>query len=255
MLELSLCLPLSLSCYLPLTASHTTFPSPHVQKSDGRGIYSLSLAEMEAERRNNSVCLTVDLDFNMTTTSISTSSNAIIAAAALKGDGSGGSTSDVSGVRYIQSTPPDSDNIVVTDKGKKGDGDGVAADAHEHEVFCGNSLQLDISRDCSLLFLKIKVLWGLNKFKPFIGDREIGHSVTTDVSPTADINIGTSSRSSSSICVTDENSSDRRTDEANRIFNLIDTTRLRLGDCRGELKREKENQERGRRRLMRSRMR
>ena len=238
-LSLSLCF--SLSCSLPLIASLTAFHS-HVQKSDGRGIYSLSLAEMEAERRNNSLCLTVDLDFNMTTTAFSAAATADSATTISKGNGSSGSnTSDAGEVTYTQSQPSDSDNIVMIDKGKKGDGDGVALDAHK--LSCGNSLQLDISRDCSLLYLKIKALWDLHKFEPLISDREIGRSDINDVPPTGDTDIDTSSRS--------KNLSDRRTDETNRILKLIHTTRLRLGDCRGKCNMENVYQEGGIKRFIR----
>jgi hypothetical protein len=87
--------------------------------------------------------------------------------------------------------------------------------------------QVELDRDSSLLQLKIKALWALGRFAPLLGGKgskaDGGDEVGTESNGVAggDTCAGVVSGG--------------RESEAEEIAHLIETSRLRLGDLRGEL--------------------
>lgn len=87
--------------------------------------------------------------------------------------------------------------------------------------------QVELDRDSSVLQLKIKALWALGRFAPLLGgkDSKADGGDEGGIGPN-----GVNGTHTGAAAV-----SGGRESEAEEIAHLIETSRLRLGDLRGEL--------------------
>ena len=193
------------------------------------------------QRRNTTLSLTVELDFNMIDSSKNIpvteknipdsknilpidSSNVIVQEA----------STTIAGRTDEEDTTPSSVKDDVKYEGGKDLKEGIVNEGvneggkdGEEEEGPATSVSLDVDRDSTLLHLKVHALWGLRRIQPLLdidhsGGRLVSHSSSgiTD-GGVLDIDSGSGGN--------------MRKVQEERIVRLIDNTRLRLGDTRGEL--------------------
>ena len=203
-------------------------------------MYSLSLAEIEVERRNNALSLTIDLDFNMAVAPLPASSNSIISTDVTTGK-CGDRIIDTNETHRTLPTSVDSLATGLKDEEERRDDRErereMTAGVDSDSTSCGNSAQLEIGRDCTLLYVKVQALWTLKRFKSLLDvrDEKIALTASADVSLSTDTtSCSDSSNGNGTGNELKSSDIDRRRKEADKIFGLIETTRLRLGDCRGK---------------------